>query len=63
MGLLHEEVAQKVIELVTKSKFEISELMKIVAKWGNKLTQETWKGRNARIAAEAPHLDGQIKFY
>jgi len=39
---------------------EISELIKILTKWGNKLIQETWKEKNARIAAEAPHLNEQI---
>jgi len=62
MGLLHEVVAQKHAELATESKsnFEISELMKIVTKWGNKLTQETWKERNVRIEAEALYLNGQL---
>jgi len=41
----------------------VSELMKILTKWGNKLNEETWKERNAGIAAEAQHLNGQLKFY
>jgi len=44
----------------SKSNFEILELIKILTKWGNKLIQETWKGKNAKIAAEAPHLKGQL---
>jgi len=64
MELLHEEVAQKIADLTTKSKsnFEISELIKILTKVGNKLIQETWKERNARIAAEASHLHEQLLF-
>ena len=37
MGLLHEEVTQKIAELATKPNFEISELIKILTKGGNKL--------------------------
>ena len=40
MGLLHEEVAQKIAKLATESKSTydvILELTKIITKWGNKL--------------------------
>jgi len=35
-------------------------LIKILTKWGNKLNEETRKERNAGIAAEAQHLNGQL---
>jgi len=44
----------------SKSNLKISDLRKVLIKWGNKLIQETWKERNPRIETEAPHLNEHL---